>query len=224
MMAPRVDISILGKNCPGNQQQLKSERYMFMKTSIVTLAVAAAVLQPLAGVAAEPGSRPVKDLSQASSEIHWPQGFEPKTVDAFVHNEIFIKAPASVIWQNLVKAREWPKWYSNSSDMQIAGGAKTELEADVEFTWKTFGFPIQSTVHEFIPNQRLGWFGGGTGIRAYHTWLIVPKDDGCEVITEETQIGPSAIQYNLEQPSAMYDGHHWWLTALKYRSESQNTH
>lgn len=196
----------------------------FMKTSIVTLGVAVSVLQPLAEVAADPGARPVKDLSQASGEIHWPQGFEPKTADAFVHNKIFIKAPANVIWQNLVKATEWPKWYSNSSDMQIAGGAKTELEADVEFTWKTFGFPIKSTVHEFIPNQRLGWFGGGTGIHAYHTWLIVPKDDGCEVITEETQIGPSAIQYNIEQPSAMYDGHHWWLTALKYRSESQSSH
>ena len=197
---------------------------MFMKTSIVTIGIAASVLQPLAGVAADPGARPVKDLSQASSEIHWPQGFDPKTADAFVHNEIFIKAPANVIWQNLVKATEWPKWYSNSSDMQIAGGAKTELEADVEFTWKTFGFPIKSTIHEFTPNQRLGWFGAGTGIQAYHTWLIVPKDGGCEVITEETQIGPTAIQYNIEQPSAMYDGHHWWLTALKYRSETQNSH
>ena len=126
-----------------------------MKTSIVSLGVAASVFQTLAGVAADPGVRPVKDLSQASSEIHWPRGFEPKTADAFVHNKIFIKAPANVIWQNLVKATEWPKWYSNSSDMQIAGGAKTELEADVEFTWKTFGFPIKSTVHEFIPNQRL---------------------------------------------------------------------
>ncbi|HEV8002438.1 MAG TPA: hypothetical protein VGP63_21305, partial [Planctomycetaceae bacterium] len=85
--------------------------------------------------------------------------------------------------------------------------------------WKTFGFPIKSTVHEFVPNERLGWFGSGTGIKAYHTWLIVHKDDGCEVITEETQVGPSAIQYNIEQPTAMYDGHHWWLAALKYRSE-----
>ena len=197
-----------------------------MKTSIVTLGVAASVLQPLAGVAADPGARPVKDLSQASSEIHWPQGFEPKTVDAFVHNEIFIKAPANVIWQNLVKATEWPKWYSNSSDMQIAGGAKTELEARfVEFTWKTFGFPIKSSVHEFIPNQRLGWcWRRNSEFMPIIPGSLCSKDDGCEVITEETQIGPSAIQYNIEQPSAMYDGHHWWLTALKYRSESQSSH
>src|ERR1700677_3672137 len=99
---------------------------MFMKTFIVTLGVAAAVLQPFAGSAADPGASRFKDLSPAGSKIHWPRGFEPKTVDAFVHNEIFIKAPADVIWQNLVKATEWPKWYSNSSDLQIAN-AKAEL-------------------------------------------------------------------------------------------------
>src|ERR1700685_3666847 len=152
---------------------------MFMKTSIVTLGVAASVLQPLAGVAADTGAMPVKDLSQASSQIHGPQGFEPKTVDAFVHNEIFIKAPANVIWQNLVKATEWPKGYSNSSDMQIAGGAKSELEAHVEFTWKTFGFPIKSTVHEFIPNQRLGWVCSGTGVQAHHNRVLVAQKHGC---------------------------------------------
>jgi Polyketide cyclase / dehydrase and lipid transport len=195
---------------------------MFIKTTVVTLGIAASVLNPLAGNATDTNARPVKDLSHSSSEIHWPQGFDPKTADAFVHNDIFIKAPAKVIWDNLVKATEWPKWYSNSLAVQIEGGAKTELDTDVGFTWKTFGFPVKSTVHEFVPNQRVGWFGSGTGIQAYHTWLIVPRNDGCEVITEETQVGPSAIQFNIEQPTAMYDGHHWWLAALKYRSEHSN--
>ena len=65
----------------------------------------------------------------------------------------------------------------------------------------------------------LGWFGNGTGIHAYHTWLILEKGDGCLVVTEETQNGPSAIAFNLDQPTAMYDAHHWWLAALKVRSE-----
>jgi len=93
------------------------------------------------------------------------------------------------------------------------------LHAGTAFTWKTFGFPIQSKINEFVPGSRLGWSGSGTAIKAYHTWLIVVKDGGCEVITEETQVGPSAIKYNIEQPTAMHDGHNWWLTALKYRSE-----
>ena len=55
--------------------------------------------------------------------------------------------------------------------------------------------------------------------KGYHTWLILEKGDGCLVVTEETQNGPSAIAFNLDQPTAMYDAHHWWLAALKVRSE-----
>jgi hypothetical protein len=72
---------------------------------------------------------------------------------------------------------------------------------------------------EFVKESRIGWYGQGTGIKAYHTWLILKKEDGCEVVTEESQIGPSAIKFNAEQPTAMFDGHHWWLTALKARCE-----
>ena len=60
-------------------------------------------------------------------------------------------------------------------------------------------------------NKQIHWPGD--------TWLILKKEDGCEVVTEESQIGPSAIKFNTEQPTAMFDGHHWWLTALKARCE-----
>jgi hypothetical protein len=167
--------------------------------------------------------RPVKDLSKANKNIHWPKGFDPKEADAFVHNEIWINAPAKVIWESLVKAPEWPTWYSNSANIQIAGQDKDRLQAESAFTWSTFGFPIESKVNEFVVRSRLGWFGNGTGIRAYHTWLILEKGDGCEVVTEEAQIGPSAIKFNVEQPTAMYDGHNWWLTALKVRAETASS-
>ena len=169
--------------------------------------------------AEDAGEHPVKDLSKASKLIHWPSGFNPTETDAFVHNEIWIKAPAKVIWENLVNAPEWPSWYANSAEVQITGPNTSKLQASSVFAWKTFGFPIESKINEFVPESRIGWFGNGTGIHAYHTWLIVKKADGCQVITEESQVGPSAIKFNLEQPTAMYDAHHWWLTALKARSE-----
>ena len=176
---------------------------MFMKTFIVALGIAAGVLQPLAGVAADPSARPVKDLSHASSEIHWPQGFEPKTVDAFVHNEIFIKAPANVIWQNLVKATQWPKWYSNSSDMQIAGGAKTELEADVEFTWKTFGFPIKSA-----PSMNSSPLAGSDGLEEEQEFMptilgsLCPKTTGAKSSPKSPRLArpPSSTTSNNRLP------------------------
>jgi hypothetical protein len=190
-----------------------------MKTLIMTAGILLSALVAQSSLAADTNERPVKDLSEASDQIHWPQGFEPKNVDAFVHNEIWINAPANVIWANLINVGDWPAWYSNSSDIQIEGADQQTLQVGTVFTWKTFGFPIKSTIHEYVPLHRLGWFGEGTGIRAYHTWLIVEKAGGCEVITEEAQVGPSAIKYNIEQPTAMHDGHNWWLTALKYRSE-----
>ena len=190
-----------------------------MKIIIPTICILLLVSFVELSSAADANGLPAKDLSEANSQIHWPEGFDPKEVDAFVHNEIWISAPASVIWTNLVNAGDWPAWYSNSSDVQIRSSDKKTLEAKSTFTWKTFGFPVQSKVNEFVPCNRLGWFGSGTGIRAYHTWLIVAKAGGCEVITEEAQVGPSAIGFNIEQPTAMHDGHNWWLTALKYRSE-----
>jgi hypothetical protein len=168
-------------------------------------------------------TRPIKDLKEANQLILWPKGFDPKETDAFVHNEIWIKAPAKVIWENLVSATDWPTWYSNSADVQIAGPDKERLHANSVFTWKTFGFPIESKINEFVPESRIGWFGNGTGIRAYHTWLVLEKGDGCQVVTEESQIGPAAINFNIEQPTAMYDAHHWWLTALKARSEQASS-
>ena len=179
-------------------------------------------LLDLRGTAAQAGDatpRPVKQLNEASDLIHWPEGFAPKQTDAFVHNQIFIRAPAKVIWSNLVNAKDWPSWYSNSADVQITNSDEGRLGSTSRFSWKTFGFPISSRVNEFVPNTRLGWYGDGTGIRAYHTWLIIEKSNGCEVVTEETQNGPSAIAFNLDQPTAMYDAHDWWLAALKVRSE-----
>ena|ERR1700680_177420 len=86
----------------------------------------------------------------------------------------------------LVNAKDWPGWYSNSADVQILNADEEQLGPKSQFKWKTFGFPVRSRVNEFVPDIRLGWFGDGTGIHAYHTWLIIEKSNGCEVVTEET--------------------------------------
>jgi hypothetical protein len=65
-------------------------------------------------------ARPVKDLSQANDQLNWPQDLTPSIGDSFVHNEIWINTSACVIWQNLIDAKDWPKWYSNAADVQIS--------------------------------------------------------------------------------------------------------
>ena len=85
----------------------------------------------------------------------------------------------------------------------------------MSFSWKTFGFPIESTVDTFTPNREIGWSVHKAGFDVHHAWVLVPENGGVCVITEETQKGADAIAFRLAQPNAMYDGHDWWLSSLK---------
>jgi uncharacterized protein YndB with AHSA1/START domain len=160
-------------------------------------------------------------LKQATPLIHWPAGLEPKSVDVFVHNEGWIDAKPEVVWANLVDATQWPSWYSNAADVRLSGNAAL-LANGVSFDWKTFGFPLTSTVDVFEPNRELGWSVANPSFLVHHAWLLVPERGGTRVVTEETQKGADAIRFRLEQPNAMYDGHDWWMSALKARSERKN--
>jgi hypothetical protein len=99
----------------------------------------------------------------------------------------------------------------NSPDGKLQEGAR--------FSWDTFGVHIESQVHEFVPNSRIGWFGDGTGMHAYHTFLLLKTDKGCHIVTEEVVKGPGAVEFREKQPDAMHEGHYLWLRTLKQRSE-----
>ena len=123
--------------------------------------------------------------------IHWPQGFTPQQADLFDHSELSVGAPCATVWQTLVDAQRWPDWYPNSSSVRLERGA--ELAAGRGFQWRTFGLEVASQVHEFVPQQRLGWFGHAKDLDAYHTWLLLPQGQGCLVVTEEVVRGPGAV-------------------------------
>jgi hypothetical protein len=95
------------------------------------------------------------------------------------------------------------------------------LRADSRFTWSTFGLPIVSTMHEFVPNSRAGWFGTSKDLDAYHTWLLLPATEGCRVVTEEVVKGKAAIALRESDPNAMHKGHDLWLAMLKHVSEAK---
>lgn len=177
-------------------------------------------LPPLGLRAQDDSSRPAKDLARANPQIRWPAGFTPPEADVFVHNEMVVHAPAAVIWENLIDAKQWPAWYANSADVQLLDPAQDKLAAGSRFAWKTFNQPVESTVAEFTPGWVLAWYGQGKTAQGYHVWLIVEQTGGnCLVVTEETQKGPGAIKRGVEQPRAQYDAHDWWLSALQVRSE-----
>ena len=159
------------------------------------------------------------DGAQRFNGIDWPDGFHPEQADLFAHNEIVVRASCEKVFANIADAQVWPSWYPNSHNVNLLNSPDGKLHEGTRFSWDTFGVHIESRVHEFVPNSRLGWFGNGTGMRAYHTFLLIRTGEGCHIVTEEVVKGPGAVGFRQKQPSAMHEGHDLWLRTLKQRSE-----
>jgi hypothetical protein len=162
----------------------------------------------------------IEDIQRRSAHIHWPQGIVPEQADLFAHNDIVIAAPAGKIWEHLLHATAWPDWYSNASDVTV-NAPNGLLVAGVTFDWITFGAHIHSTVHEFEPTTRIGWYGQTDQWLAYHTWLLEPRDEATTyVVMEETGTGASPKKLAASNPGHMHRGHDLWNISLKFLCES----
>jgi hypothetical protein len=85
----------------------------------------------------------------------------------------------------------------------------------------TFGAHIHSTVHEFEPTARIGWYGETDQWLAYHTWLLEPRDEGTTyVVMEETGSGLNPKKLASSNPGHMHRGHDLWNISLKFLCES----
>jgi hypothetical protein len=58
-----------------------------MKRHALILSAGLALLTAPLAEAQESGHLSADSLKQATTLIHWPQGFEPRNADVFVHNE-----------------------------------------------------------------------------------------------------------------------------------------
>jgi Polyketide cyclase / dehydrase and lipid transport len=159
------------------------------------------------------------DGAQRFNGIDWPDGFHPEQADLFAHNEIVVRASCEKVFANIADAQVWPSWYPNSHNVNLLNSPDGKLHEGTRFSWDTFGVHIESRVHEFVPSSRLGWFGDGTGMNAYHTFLLLKADKGCHIVTEEVVKGSGAVEFREKQPNAMHEGHDLWLRTLKQRSE-----
>ncbi|HEV7505823.1 MAG TPA: SRPBCC domain-containing protein [Thermoanaerobaculia bacterium] len=150
-----------------------------------------------------------------SSSIRWPAEFEPSRCAVYVSNQSELAVPPERVWEWLIRATLWPRWYSNAKRVRILEGSPSELALGTRFHWWTFKTPITSQVLEFQPNERLAWDAKGPGVFAYHAWLITPTPTGCHVLTEECQHGLLARLHGLLMPHDMHDKHQIWLDGLK---------
>lgn len=160
------------------------------------------------------------DFEARSHAINWARGFAPANADLFAHNSILIRAPREHVWQLLLQAERWPSWYPNAHDVAVRGSEDGTLQPGSVFTWTTFGIWLESRVHEFVENERLGWFGDAEGLNAYHTWLLAERNGQTLVVMEEVGMGPGAQAMNSADPEGMHIGHDLWNVTLKFLAES----
>jgi uncharacterized protein YndB with AHSA1/START domain len=162
------------------------------------------------------------DLAHRSLDIHWPAGFEPAKADLFAHNDLTINASCERVWSHIINASQWPTWYPNSRDVQILGEDPLLHDGTV-FRWTTFGLAIESKVHQYVANQRLGWYGYAPGTQPsfYHSWYLQPKGSGCHVVMDEAGIGRDAAALRQSDETLMHRGHDLWLATLKWVAEAK---
>jgi uncharacterized protein YndB with AHSA1/START domain len=197
----------------------------FLGRLAITLTTAALLLPDWGAAQSTPGKvHPLtmtKDVANRSPDIHWPAGFDPVTAGIFAHNELLINASCEQVWRHIIEAPAWPTWYPNAQDVQLLETGATVLQQGAVFRWKTFGQPLESRVHEFVPSARIGWYGGAPGAAPtfYHTFYLTPHGDGCRAITEELGNGPAAAYMRKMDEGMLHRGHDLWLATLKWVSE-----
>ena len=169
-----------------------------------------------------PQGQMAADLGARAMDIRWPAGFEPERAELFAHNENRVGAACETVWRHIVDARAWPNWYPNAQGVVLLDDAHA-LAPEVRWRWTTFGLAIESRVQEFVPDRRLGWFGGAPGEAPafYHSWLLTPEGDGCRVAMDEAGVGPGAAAFRKADEGRMHRGHEMWLATLKWVAEGR---
>ena len=160
------------------------------------------------------------------NSIVWPKGYLPGETDNFCSNEVIVKGLKTAnVWPFLANAYVWSSYYANSSDVKLPEGAE-QLQADMVFFFKTFGFPVDAQVVEFVAPQvgepaRIAWHGwaGDEGsaerLDVHHAWLIEDLEGGrVRILTQETQNGQPAKELAQAKPNPMINGHQDWLDGL----------
>ena len=157
--------------------------------------------------------------------VIWPPQFDPKTSAIYALNDIDVNAPPEVVWQLLVDAKNWSSYFPAEDHVKILSG-EPELALGTKYTRVTVGFPMHLIVTECVPARRLAWStlvdGDETASSAFHGWVITPTENGCHVLSEETQQGPFFLEeLGRKNPGALYRYHQEWVESLARAAEAE---
>ncbi len=157
------------------------------------------------------------------NEINWPAEYLPGTTDNFASNEVIVKnLTIADVWPLLVKPSLWASYYENCSDATFKEAGIDTLQLGAQFFFKTFGFPIDAEVTEFVPEEngvaRVAWHGWAEGdadhrLDVIHAWLLEAlPGNRLRILTQESQIGKPAAA--MAGTTTMIDGHQAWLNGM----------
>ena len=99
--------------------------------------------------------------------------------------EIFIQAPQEALWRVLTGIDNWNQWQPGVAWAKL----NSPLVAGSVFHWKAGGLKITSTLEVVETNRRIGWTGTALGIKAGHLWVLTPRENGMQVVSEESMDG-----------------------------------
>lgn len=163
-----------------------------------------------------------KKYDKATNLIVWPEEFNPEKSKFYVHNEIEINASPLAVWNILINAKEWHTYYKGAqSPIEFVDTAAKTLQDGLTFKFHTMGLKFQPVINEFVPYERLAWTSRIKSIQGYHAWVIVPTDNGCRLITAESQNGFLTFMQKVFQPKKLLKLHDEWLRLIKERTEKK---
>jgi hypothetical protein len=183
-----------------------------MKLSIFAILLIACTIQ----IQAQSHS---KKYNEDENKIHWPEKFNPKVSDFYVHNEIEINASPEHVWLLLIQASNWITWYDGIQNIKFEDPTQQNLTLDAQVFWNSMGQSLNNTVTEFAPNERLAWTFEEAKIQGHHAWLIILTETGCKVITDESQTGKLAKLQKIFLPRKLMKQHDQWLRLIKQEAE-----
>jgi uncharacterized protein YndB with AHSA1/START domain len=159
------------------------------------------------------------------SHVNWPHQYDPRRSAIYALNDIDVNAPPEVVWKLLVEAENWSSYFPAEDQVKILNGGPA-LALGTKYSRVTVGFLMNLIVTEYVPGRRLSWStvvdGDETGSSAFHGWVITPADNGCHVLTEETQQGPFFLEeLGRKNPGALYRYHQEWVERLARAAETE---
>lgn len=161
-----------------------------------------------------------KKYDPKTNLVVWPEEFNPEKAKWYVHNELEINAKPEVVWNILIDAKKWHTFYIGvESPIEYLDTTATTLQNGLKFKLHTMGLQLEPEIKEFVPNERLAWEVRRKNLTAYHAWVIVPTENGCRLITPESQNGFLTFLQKIFQPHKLLNLHEHWLEVIKARAE-----